>query len=74
MHFINIIFLNSFDKARLKASKEHLDALQSKILTFENIKAKENLLSQLQQFKIVLLMNRMKLNIPGYKNIISPNL
>ena len=49
--FYQYNFLNSFDKARLKASKEHLDALQSKILTFENIKAKENLLSQLQQFK-----------------------
>jgi len=49
--FYQYNFLNSFDKARLKASKEHLDALQSKILTFENIKAKENLHSQLQQFK-----------------------
>ncbi|MYN00166.1 carbohydrate-binding protein [Lactobacillus iners] len=49
--FYQYNFLNSFDKARLKASKEHLDALQSKILTFENIKAKENLLGQLQQFK-----------------------
>ena len=49
--FYQYNFLNSFDKARLKVSKEHLDALQSKILTFENIKAKENLLSQLQQFK-----------------------
>ncbi|PMC42369.1 NPCBM/NEW2 domain-containing protein [Lactobacillus iners] len=49
--FYQYNFLNSFDKARLKASKENLDALQSKILTFENIKAKENLLSQLQQFK-----------------------
>ena len=49
--FYQYNFLNSFDKASLKASKEHLDALQSKILTFENIKAKENLLSQLQQFK-----------------------
>ena len=49
--FYQYNFLNSFDKARLKVSKEHLDALQSKILTFENIKAKENLHSQLQQFK-----------------------